>query len=208
MTKQRLWSIIAVAAIIVIIVPIIILAFVRTNFNQVNTNRDQIVQISVWHGTSHGVFDRDRDAEIFDEILRLYRRGTSEGILSALFQGAYGSRGRAEVITADRNFNPGGDRVYIAFHYDSENLPRITLNGNVWEDETRPANADNRTIEYNTVWIQIANDNSLTGTTVWFREAGTTNAANFSRYHMNTISSHRPLFTYIVETLLEYNHLS
>lgn len=160
-TLVTVLTIIACALVGLIAATAITLALVKSNFNQViDTNKIQ--GITVYLDDKDNYYDAETNETVFNEIKNLYNKGTKESVLSALFQGAYSKNAKAEVLTATTSTStlrkPATGTIVLKFDFTEKQ--KLIVNDEVIEDSSKYG--DDKSIYFNTVYINIENNETLT----------------------------------------------
>lgn len=188
---RKLLTIIALSIVGILGATVITLAFVKSNFNQVSTAN--IDYITVYYGTEQETFMSGD--EIYDTIMAKYLSGTRESVLSSLFQGAYSSDADAEIIKNSFSSLPTSGTIYLRFAYDVDHYPTITLNGNVYEDET--LTTTDQTVQIKYAYITIENSDTLTKITAYYVQAYNNDSSTSGNYRVQFVTHHSDLYDYL-----------
>jgi hypothetical protein len=197
-TKQRenfmkkLLLMIALTLCAIIGISVITLAFVKTDYNQISVSN--IDSIEVFHEGKKNEFyaNGETSKDIYNTLRNKYINGSKEVILSSLFQGAYSSDAKAEIVKASTSFSTESAKSYLIFEYT---VPQtVKLNDKVYEDETKIT--EDKTVKYQAVTIEIINSKTLTEITAKFRDIDNINT---STYQVKFIAKHADLYNYITE---------
>lgn len=186
-------TIIACTLVGLIAVSAITLALVKSNFNQV-IDTDKISGITVYLDSKDNYYSADTSADVFNEIKKLYDKGTKESVLSSLFQGAYSDDAKAEVITSTTSTStlktPATGTIVLKINF-SETL-KLVVNGETQEDAS--IYGDDKAIYFNTVYFNVENNNTLTKVRCYI--VSNTNQ-NYSYRQVLFATHHTELYNYL-----------
>lgn len=189
--KKYLPLIITLSLVAIMAVSVIVVAFIKTDYNQVAL--DDIYEIHVYHNGADNIYSKSADTKVFNKILDLYKEGTKEVVLSSLFQGAYSKDAKAQGITRSESFSnitTSTAKTSIAFRYSEPKT--ITVNGEVYKGiEGLSA------IEYNYVLIVIENSTELTTITAYFNDITDVNSGTTSNYRVTFVAQLHELYEYL-----------
>ncbi len=195
-TLTKVLTIVAIALVGVIAVTAITLALVKTNFNQV-INTSKINGITIYTDSKDNYYSADGDDEtkkVFNDIINLYEKGTRESVISALFQGAFSSKAKAEVVKSTVSTSelktPAAGTFVLKFNF-SEKL-QLKVNGEVVEDESKYTT--DKSIYYDTVYVNIENNTALTKIKCYIISD---TSINYSYTQVAFVAHHSALYDYI-----------
>ena len=176
-----------------IAVSAITLALVKSNFNQV-IDMSKVEGITVYTDSKDNYYSEDTNKEVFEQLKKLYNKGTEESVISALFQGAYSKRAKAEVITStvsvDTLKNPASGTYVLKFSL--KDTQQLKVNGEVVEDSSKYGS--DKSIYYNTVYVNIEDNTALTKIRCYIISE---TSINYSYTQVDFVAHHSELFDYI-----------
>lgn len=192
-TLTKVLTIVAIVLVGLIAVSAITLALVKSNFNQV-IDMSKVEGITVYTDSKDNYYSEDTNKEVFEQLKKLYNKGTEESVISALFQGAYSKRAKAEVITStvsvDTLKNPASGTYVLKFSL--KDTQQLKVNGEVVEDSSKYGS--DKSIYYNTVYINIENNTALTKIRCYIISE---TSINYSYTQVDFVAHHSELFDYI-----------
>ena len=188
---KKILTIVALSLCGVIATVVLIMGIVKTDFNQLITN--DATYINVYMNGNSNSYNNDSDE--FDELYKLYYKGTKEVVLSSLFQGAYSSDANAEInksTTTLSSLTSSTSKTYLKFHY--ADAKQVILNGEVYEDDT--LTTTDKTVYYTDVLVEIAYSSVLTKVTAYIQNI---DSYTSSTYQVSFVTNHVELYDYITE---------
>ncbi len=192
-TLTKVLTIVAIVLVGLIAVSAITLALVKSNFNQV-IDMSKVEGITVYTDSKDNYYSEDTNKEVFEQLKKLYNKGTEESVISALFQGAYSKRAKAEVITStvsvDTLKNPASGTYVLKFSL--KDTQQLKVNGEVVEDSSKYGS--DKSIYYNTVYVNIENNTALTKIRCYIISE---TSINYSYTQVDFVAHHSELFDYI-----------
>lgn len=192
-TLTKVLTIVAIVLVGLIAVSAITLALVKSNFNQV-IDMSKVEGITVYTDSKDNYYSEDTNKEVFEQLKKLYNKGTEESVISALFQGAYSKRAKAEVITStvsvDTLKNPASGTYVLKFSL--KDTQQLKVNGEVVEDSSKYGS--DKSIYYNTVYINIEDNTALTKIRCYIISE---TSINYSYTQVDFVAHHSELFDYI-----------
>lgn len=192
-TLTKVLTIIAIVLVGLIAVSAITLALVKSNFNQV-IDMSKVEGITVYTDSKDNYYSEDTNKEVFEQLKKLYNKGTEESVISALFQGAYSKRAKAEVITStvsvDTLKNPASGTYVLKFSL--KDTQQLKVNGEVVEDSSKYGS--DKSIYYNTVYVNIEDNTALTKIRCYIISE---TSINYSYTQVDFVAHHSELFDYI-----------
>ena len=189
---KKLLTIIALSLVGLLGATVITLAFVKTDYDQLNTSG--VEAITVLHSSKENTFYSDTNEEVFNKLLAEYEKGTRESVLSSLFQGAYSADAKPEVLKLGWILN--NSATYLKLSYEAGSYPTITLNGKEYTDEN--LTTTNKTVEYKAVYLEVENTTTLTKITAYFVETLNNTSNNSGNYKIQFVTRQSSLHSYIV----------
>ena len=169
------------------------LALVKSNFNQV-IDMSKVEGITVYTDSKDNYYSEDTNKEVFEQLKKLYNKGTEESVISALFQGAYSKRAKAEVITSsvstDTLKTPASGTYVLKFNLKEKQ--QLKVNGKVVEDSSKYG--PDKSIYYNTVYVNIEDNTALTKIRCYIISE---TSINYSYRQVDFVAHHSELFDYI-----------
>lgn len=193
-TLSKVLAIVAASLVVIVAILAIVLSFVQTNFNQViNTNK--LDGVTVYLGNNYNYYSSnsqsEEDKEVFNKFKELYNVGTKESVLSALFQGAYSKEAEAQVLkntVSETTIKTSEENIIKVKLHFSENMD-LVVNGEEVKDKTT-----NQTIYYDTVYLNVENNSTLTKVTCYVMST-----ANESWSYVQTsyVTHHSELYNYL-----------
>lgn len=192
-TLTKVLTIVAIVLVGLIAVSAITLALVKSNFNQV-IDMSKVEGITVYTDSKDNYYSEDTNKEVFEQLKKLYNKGTEESVISALFQGAYSKRAKAEVITStvsvDTLKTPASGTYVLKFSL--KDTQQLKVNGEVVEDSSKYGS--DKSIYYNTVYVNIENNTALTKIRCYIISE---TSINYSYTQVDFVAHHSELFDYI-----------
>lgn len=192
-TLTKVLTIVAIVLVGLIAVSAITLALVKSNFNQV-IDMSKVEGITVYIDSKDNYYSEDTNKEVFEQLKKLYNKGTEESVISALFQGAYSKRAKAEVITStvsvDTLKNPASGTYVLKFSL--KDTQQLKVNGEVVEDSSKYGS--DKSIYYNTVYVNIEDNTALTKIRCYIISE---TSINYSYTQVDFVAHHSELFDYI-----------
>lgn len=192
-TLTKVLTIVAIVLVGLIAVSAITLALVKSNFNQV-IDMSKVEGITVYTDSKDNYYSEDTNKEVFEQLKKLYNKGTEESVISALFQGAYSKRAKAEVITStvstDTLKTPASGTYVLKFNL--KETQQLKVNGEVVEDSSKYGS--DKSIYYNTVYVNIENNTALTKIRCYIISE---TSINYSYTQVDFVAHHSELFDYI-----------
>ena len=192
-TLTKVLTIVAIVLVGLIAVSAITLALVKSNFNQV-IDMSKVEGITVYTDSKDNYYSEDTNKEVFEQLKKLYNKGTEESVISALFQGAYSKRAKAEVITStvsvDTLKTPASGTYVLKFNL--KDTQQLKVNGEVVEDSSKYGS--DKSIYYNTVYVNIENNTALTKIRCYIISE---TSINYSYTQVDFVAHHSELFDYI-----------
>ncbi len=192
-TLTKVLTIVAIVLVGLIAVSAITLALVKSNFNQV-IDMSKVEGITVYTDSKDNYYSEDTNKEVFEQLKKLYNKGTEESVISALFQGAYSKRAKAEVITStvsvDTLKNPASGTYVLKFSL--KDTQQLKVNGEVVEDSSKYGS--DKSIYYNTVYVNIEDNTALTKIRCYIISE---TSINYSYTQVDFVAHHSELFDYI-----------
>lgn len=192
-TLTKVLTIVAIVLVGLIAVSAITLALVKSNFNQV-IDMSKVEGITVFTDSKDNYYSEDTNKEVFEQLKKLYNKGTEESVISALFQGAYSKRAKAEVITStvsvDTLKNPASGTYVLKFSL--KDTQQLKVNGEVVEDSSKYGS--DKSIYYNTVYVNIEDNTALTKIRCYIISE---TSINYSYTQVDFVAHHSELFDYI-----------
>lgn len=192
-TLTKVLTIVAIVLVGLIAVSAITLALVKSNFNQV-IDMSKVEGITVYTDSKDNYYSEDTNKEVFEQLKKLYNKGTEESVISALFQGAYSKRAKAEVITStvstDTLKTPASGTYVLKFNL--KETQQLKVNGEVVEDSSKYGS--DKSIYYNTVYINIEDNTALTKIRCYIISE---TSINYSYTQVDFVAHHSELFDYI-----------
>lgn len=192
-TLTKVLTIVAIVLVGLIAVSAITLALVKSNFNQV-IDMSKVEGITVYTDSKDNYYSEDTNKEVFEQLKKLYNKGTEESVISALFQGAYSKRAKAEVITStvsvDTLKNPASGTYVLKFSL--KDTQQLKVNGKVVEDSSKYGS--DKSIYYNTVYVNIEDNTALTKIRCYIISE---TSINYSYTQVDFVAHHSELFDYI-----------
>ncbi len=192
-TLTKVLTIVAIVLVGLIAVSAITLALVKSNFNQV-IDMSKVEGITVYTDSKDNYYSEDTNKEVFEQLKKLYNKGTEESVISALFQGAYSKRAKAEVITStvrvDTLKTPASGTYVLKFSL--KDTQQLKVNGEVVEDSSKYG--PDKSIYYNTVYVNIENNTALTKIRCYIISE---TSINYSYTQVDFVAHHSELFDYI-----------
>ena len=192
-TLTKVLTIVAIVLVGLIAVSAITLALVKSNFNQV-IGMSKVEGITVYTDSKDNYYSEDTNKEVFEQLKKLYNKGTEESVISALFQGAYSKRAKAEVITStvsvDTLKNPASGTYVLKFSL--KDTQQLKVNGEVVEDSSKYGS--DKSIYYNTVYVNIEDNTALTKIRCYIISE---TSINYSYTQVDFVAHHSELFDYI-----------
>ena len=192
-TLTKVLTIVAIVLVGLIAVSAITLALVKSNFNQV-IDMSKVEGITVYTDSKDNYYSEDTNKEVFEQLKKLYNKGTEESVISALFQGAYSKRAKAEVITStvsvDTLKTPASGTYVLKFNLKEKQ--QLKVNGKVVEDSSKYG--PDKSIYYNTVYVNIEDNTALTKIRCYIISE---TSINYSYRQVDFVAHHSELFDYI-----------
>lgn len=192
-TLTKVLTIVAIVLVGLIAVSAITLALVKSNFNQV-IDMSKVEGITIYTDSKDNYYSEDTNKEVFEQLKKLYNKGTEESIISALFQGAYSKRAKAEVITStvstDTLKTPASGTYVLKFNL--KETQQLKVNGKVVEDSSKYGS--DKSIYYNTVYVNIEDNTALTKIRCYIISE---TSINYSYRQVDFVAHHSELFDYI-----------
>lgn len=192
-TLTKVLTIVAIVLVGLIAVSAITLALVKSNFNQV-IDMSKVEGITVYTDSKDNYYSEDTNKEVFEQLKKLYNKGTEESVISALFQGAYSKRAKAEVITStvsvDTLKTPASGTYVLKFSL--KDTQQLKVNGEVVEDSSKYGS--DKSIYYNTVYVNIEDNTALTKIRCYIISE---TSINYSYTQVDFVAHHSELFDYI-----------
>lgn len=192
-TLTKVLTIVAIVLVGLIAVSAITLALVKSNFNQV-IDMSKVEGITVYIDSKDNYYSEDTNKEVFEQLKKLYNKGTEESVINALFQGAYSKRAKAEVITStvsvDTLKNPASGTYVLKFSL--KDTQQLKVNGKVVEDSSKYGS--DKSIYYNTVYVNIEDNTALTKIRCYIISE---TSINYSYTQVDFVAHHSELFDYI-----------
>ena len=192
-TLTKVLTIVAIVLVGLIAVSAITLALVKSNFNQV-IDMSKVEGITVYTDSKDNYYSEDTNKEVFEQLKKLYNKGTEESVISALFQGAYSKRAKAEVITStvsvDTLKTPASGTYVLKFNL--KDTQQLKVNGEVVEDSSKYGS--DKSIYYNTVYVNIEDNTALTKIRCYIISE---TSINYSYTQVDFVAHHSELFDYI-----------
>lgn len=192
-TLTKVLTIVAIVLVGLIAVSAITLALVKSNFNQV-IDMSKVEGITIYTDSKDNYYSEDTNKEVFEQLKKLYNKGTEESIISALFQGAYSKRAKAEVITStvstDTLKTPASGTYVLKFNL--KETQQLKVNGKVVEDSSK--SGPDKSIYYNTVYVNIEDNTALTKIRCYIISE---TSINYSYRQVDFVAHHSELFDYI-----------
>lgn len=192
-TLTKVLTIVAIVLVGLIAVSAITLALVKSNFNQV-IDMSKVEGITVYTDSKDNYYSEDTNKEVFEQLKKLYNKGTEESVISALFQGAYSKRAKTEVITStvsvDTLKTPASGTYVLKFSL--KDTQQLKVNGEVVEDSSKYGS--DKSIYYNTVYVNIENNTALTKIRCYIISE---TSINYSYTQVDFVAHHSELFDYI-----------
>lgn len=199
-TVTKVLTIVALCLFSAIAITAIVLAVVKRDYNQVINSDVNAIEVKK-AGASNVYLKDDAEEEnkkVFNDLLNKYYQGTSESILSSLFQGAYSKSADAEVVkttTTVSSLTASADVFYLRFYFGPEQT--LKINNKVYED-TRLTTMD-KTVKFKSVILKVENNTTLNKVTMYVVDAS---YPSTSYYQVKYTTHHSALFGYIKD--LEY----
>ena len=196
----RVLTIVALSIFVAIAVTAIVLGVVTRDYNQVINSDVNAIEVKKV-GASNVYLKDDAEQEnkdVFAEILNKYYVGTKESILSSLFQGAYSTDAKAEVVKTTvgiSSLNPSSETFYLRFYFATEQT--LKTYDEVYVDSK--LTTMDKTVKFNSVVLQVENNTQLNKVTMYVVDK---NNSNTSYYQVKYSTHHTELFEYIKN--LEY----
>lgn len=160
-TLTKVLTIIAIVLVGLLATSAVVLALVKSNFNQV-VDTTKVEGITVYTGSKDNYYSKEYNKEDFEKLLTLYNKGTKESVISALFQGAYSKNAKAEVlkntVTTSSLTSPSDGTYVLKFDF-SEDIT-LVVNGEKIEDTTK--SGKDKSIKFNSVYFNVEKNTSLT----------------------------------------------
>lgn len=192
-TLTKVLTIVAIVLVGLIAVSAITLALVKSNFNQV-IDMSKVEGITIYTDSKDNYYSEDTNKEVFEQLKKLYNKGTEESVISALFQGAYSKRAKAEVITStvstDTLKTPASGTYVLKFNL--KETQQLKVNGKVVEDSSKYGS--DKSIYYNTVYVNIEDNTALTKIRCYIISE---TSINYSYTQVDFVAHHSELFDYI-----------
>lgn len=178
----------ALVLICLLVVTTIVLACVRTNFNQFNM--DKITHVTLYKDAKENTYATGE--KVFTNTIDKFKKGTNENVLSALFQSGYSKEGKAKITTETKTFSSlisTADTTYVELHYLEPQT--VTVNGEVYK------NKNGNTVTYTSVLVEITNYSSLNQVVAYFRDSNSSGSNPTSSYQIKVLTHHKDLYNYI-----------
>ena len=192
-TLTKVLTIVAIVLVGLIAVSAITLALVKSNFNQV-IDMSKVEGITVYTDSKDNYYSEDTNKEVFEQLKKLYNKGTEESVISALFQGAYSKRAKAEVITSSvstETLQTPASGTYV-LKFNLKEKQQLKVNGKVVEDSSKYG--PDKSIYYNTVYVNIEDNTALTKIRCYIISE---TSINYSYTQVDFVAHHSELFDYI-----------
>lgn len=192
-TLTKVLTIIAVVLVGLIAITAITLALVKSNFNEVIDTK-QIEGITVYMDGKDNYYSETTDEEVFNKIKDLYDKGTKESVISALFQGAYSNKAKSEVLTNTVSTStlqsPAAGTMVLKINFKEK--MQLKVDGKVVEDSSKYGN--DKSIYYNTVYVNIENNKTLTKIKCYIVSD---TSINYSYRQVSFPTHHSELYSYL-----------
>lgn len=191
-TVTRILTIVALAIFAALAVTAIVLAVVKTNYNQV-VNGD-VNGITVYQNGSSNFYSKNsenaEDKETFNKLLNKYYEGTKESVLSSLFQGAYSKNAKAEVVksngTTISSITNAADSFFLQFHFSKEQTLKINDKEYVDDKLTQL----DKTVKFNSALFEVENNTTLTKVTMYIISSSNGTSSNTNSYYQVKFVTH------------------
>ncbi len=192
-TLTKVFTIIAIVLVGLIATAAIVLALVKSNFNQViDTNK--IAGITVYKHEKDNYYSDKHEKDDFNKMKSLYNAGTKESVMSALFQGAYGKKAKAEVLknTVSTSSLKSPSEGSFVLKIDFKETMTLKVNGEVVEDSTITGN--DKTVKFTSVYFDVANNETLTKVKCYIVSSSN---ENYSYRQVSFPTHHSELYNFV-----------
>lgn len=196
----KILTIVALCLFSAIAITAIVLAIVKRDYNQI-VNSD-VISIEVKKSGASNLYSvndaEDANRHVFDDLLKNYYKGTTESVISSLFQGAYSSSANAEVVkttTTISSLAASSDTFYLRLYFRPEQT--LKINDKVYEDSK--LTTQDKTVKFNSVILKVEKNTTLNKTTMYIIDKS---YPSTSYYQVKYTTHFSELFNYVEK--LEY----
>lgn len=149
--KNKGWLILTYCLVAVLVLSTIVCCFVKTSYRPEIENPYAFTAQISGNADSYIACDKDHNTERYNEVLEAFNSSFEESVLSSLFSGRLFGKSRIESSQSLPSFS--GYTLKLSF----ATKQTIVLNGK----EYNPPTNSSQTIEYEEIYVDVANDNGF-----------------------------------------------